>query len=648
MKKIIFFLFLCIISNFAFNQQYVTEQTASKKAVKLLNDGVNFAMSQQLPMALLSFQKAVEEEPNFITGWYYLGDAYKNSKNDSMAVDAYSKVIELNPEFDMGVYSKIAEVEANMGHYDDAYEHISIFLQNPDIKGEVRKRLLRLQTNYAFAKEAVKHPVDFEPVNMGDNINSGDPEYFPSVSVDGSIMVITRRIKDQMDLGYGSKQPIDNEDFYISFFENGDWTPAKSMGAPVNTKLNEGAQNISADGRYLFYTMCDNLENGYGSCDIYYSYRVGKEWTIPENCGRIINSADWDSQPSVSADGNYLFYSSSRPGGLGSYDLWMAKRGDDGYWEAPVNLGAEINTPNSEQCPFIHPDGKTLYFSSDGHPGMGGSDLFYSRMDETGHWGKPVNLGYPINTKNKEITLAVSADGKTAYYSSDRGNAPGQLDIYSFQLPEEATAEPVSYVKAIVTDASTGLPLEAGVQLVDINAETTISNSTSDSKNGTFLVVLPIGKDYALFVQREGYLFHSENFSLKDALPDQPFIINVKLQPVKAGEILTLKNIFFETASAELRPESQTELQKVVDLMEKNPTMKVQVNGHTDNVGSDAVNLKLSLDRALSVKNFIVQHGIPDARITYKGFGETKPVDTNETDQGKANNRRTEIQILSM
>ncbi|MFI5172676.1 MAG: tetratricopeptide repeat protein, partial [Chitinophagales bacterium] len=503
--------------------QPVTEATASKKAVKYLNDGVQRAMANYFDKAIESFTAATVEEPNFVTAWLYLGDTYRNMKNDSMAAESYQKAVDLNPDGDIWVYSKLAEAEGNMGAYEDALDHIEIFLDNPAVKGDPKTKALRMKVNFEFGKEAINNPVDFDPINMGENINSEYPEYFPSLSVDGSTMVMTRRIPDMITVGPGDLRKIDQEDFYISHFENGEWTPAENMGEPINDKLNQGAQSISADGRFLFYTSCDDIENGYGSCDLYYSYKVGDQWTNPENCGNIINTSDWESQPSISADGRYLFFSSARPGSLGSYDLWMATMGEDGYWEEAQNLGPDINTPYSEQCPFIHPDGTTLYFSSEGHPGMGTADLFYSKKDINGNWTAPVNLGYPINTKNREISLSVSANGTTAYFSSDRGKPLGELDIYSFELPPNVQADPVTYVKAIVTDGKTGLPLKANVQLVDIETGEMIATSTSDSKNGEFLIVLPIGKDYSLYVQKDGYLFHSENFSLITALPDKPF-----------------------------------------------------------------------------------------------------------------------------
>ncbi len=647
MKNITFTALLVFVGSLIFAQP-VTQENASKKALKYLDEGVQRAMAKYLDKAVESFTNATLEEPNFVTAWIYLGDAYRNLKNDSMALESYTRAVDLDPDGDVWVYSKLAEAEGNMGMYEDALDHIVLFLSNPEVTGDPRIKANRLKTNFTFAKAAVLNPVDFNPVNMGESINSDFPEYFPSLSVDGSVLVMTRRIPVVPPVTDTRNPNVDQEDFYISYFRDGAWTLAENMGAPINTSLNQGAQNISADGRYLFYTSCDDVENGYGSCDLYYSIKIGNVWSNPENCGTIINSGDWESQPSVSADGRNLFFSSARAGTVGSYDLWVATMGDDGYWEEPVNLGKTINTPYSEQCPFIHPDGNTLYFSSEGHPGMGGSDLFYSKRDDTGNWSKPVNLGYPINTKNREISMSVSANGTTAYYSSDRGKKLGELDIYSFELPADVQADPITWVKAIVTDKITRLPLKANVQLVDLETGNMIATSISDPKTGEFLIVLPIGKDYSLFVQREGYLFHSENFSLLTAIPNEPFIINVALQPITAGEILTLKNIFFETASAGLLSISQTELNKVVDMMLKNPTMKVRVKGHTDNVGTESDNLKLSLDRSLSVKNYLIEHGIAAERITNKGFGESDPIDNNNTETGKANNRRTEIEILSL
>lgn len=627
--------------------QYVTSADASKRALKFLNDGINYAMAGRLDDAISQFLSAVETEPAFLDAWMDLGDAYMQDHDDSLAVEAYRKVLDLNPDAPTWLYLKLAQVEMNTGLYDDAQEHVNYFLADPDMTGEPRSKAELLKKNIDFAAVAVKHPVPFHPVNMGDSVNSDYPEYFPSLSVDGNTLVMTRRIKDKKEVGYGVYRDFENENFFICYKSDSGWTQAVDIGPPVNTPLNEGAQTISADGRMLFYTLCD-APLGYGSCDIYFTMKIGDSWTDPINLGPPMNTGDWESQPSVSADGRQLFFSSQRPGGLGSYDIWMSESDGKGGWTKPVNLGPKINTPYSEQCPFIHPDGKTLYFSSDGHPGMGGSDLFYSRLQDDGTWGDPVNIGYPVNSKDNEISLSVSADGKSAYYASDRGKTKGDMDIYTFLLPKEAEAEPVSYVKAIVTDSKTGRPLKASVQLLDIATGTSITTSTSDPTTGEFLIVLPIGKDYGLYVQKNGYFFHSENFSLRDAIPQKPFIIQVSLQPMEAGDVITLKNIFFKTGSAELLPASITELNKVLDMMNSHPDMQIQVNGHTDNVGTESSNMTLSNARAQSVKKFLTDNGISDARIRCKGFGESRPIDTNDTEEGRANNRRTEILIISM
>lgn len=640
------FLFSILFHNVA-DAQPVYNNDASKKAQKNLQAGIEDAMNGKTDLALQNFLEAIEEEPNFITAISYAGSAFKDLGNDSMAVIYFLKAIDLKADFDVGVYKKLAESEQNLTRYADAEKHIMIFLQNQKIVGESRKKAEHLLTSVQFAKEAILHPVNFNPINMGPEINSVYAEYFPSLSADKSLLIFTRKIEKDKNASQIPGETDMNEDFYISDFKDTAWKVAKNVGSPVNTKLNEGAQNISVDGKLLFYTLC-NSPLGFGSCDLYYSFKIGGEWTNPENCGRTINSADWESQPSISADKKYLYFSSTRPGGYGAYDIWIAEMDNQGKWKKPVNAGPMINTAYDEQCPFIHPDGRTLYFSSNGHPGFGQSDLFFSKKGLDGNWEKPVNLGYPINTQKSEITLSVSADGNTAYYASDRKDSYGELDIYTFDLPSELKPFPVTYVKATVRDEKTKIPLASSVQLIDLETGDTIINSTSDNMNGEFLVTLPIGKKYALFVNKKGYLFHSENFSLENAIPESPYLIDIYLQPVQIGEIITLNNIFFETASSELLPESQTELIKIKELLDKNPSVIIQLNGHTDNVGEEKDNMQLSIERALSVKTFLEKQGVNAERLKYKGYGETQPVSDNNTEEGRSKNRRTEMEILSL
>jgi outer membrane protein OmpA-like peptidoglycan-associated protein len=294
----------------------------------------------------------------------------------------------------------------------------------------------------------------------------------------------------------------------------------------------------------------------------------------------------------------------------------------------------------------IHPDGRTLYFSSDGHPGMGGLDIFVSRMQADGTWAKPENLGYPINTGADENSVLVGANGQVAYFASDRPGGQGDLDLYQFELPEAARAAMVNYIHGKVTDKTTGQPVEADVELYDLADGTLATAAYSDPKTGDFLVCLPVGRDYALNASADGYLFFSQNYSIAKGTVDKPYMLDVPLSPITAGSVITLRNIFFETASFALLPASNTELDKLVQLMQHNAAVKVEVGGHTDNVGADAANQKLSEQRANAVRDYVIAKGIDAARITAKGYGETKPTATNDTEEGRAQNRRTEITVL--
>ncbi len=365
------------------------------------------------------------------------------------------------------------------------------------------------------------------------------------------------------------------------------------------------------------------------------------------NLGSPINTSKWDSQPSISSDGRTLYFSSKRTGGKGFSDLYVSQLAPNGEWTVPRSLGDSINTPEYEESPLIHPDGKTLYFVSNGHLGMGKRDLYVTRMDENGNWGSPVNLGYPINTWNEEYALFVEAGGDIAYFSSGRDGGYGSLDIYSFQLYDDIKPNKVTYVKGKVKDKIFRRPLRAKIELIDLATSDVVFKSVSDKITGDFLVTLPVDHDYALNVSRDGFLFYSEHFSLsRDENTDKPYRLNVEMQPIKFGEKVVLKNVFFETASYSLLPESKVELDKLVKFLKTNLTIKVEIGGHTDNVGKPDDNQILSENRAKSVMEYLIANGIDKTRTRYKGYGELQPIDTNDTAEGRANNRRTEFKVL--
>ncbi|HEV2353929.1 MAG TPA: OmpA family protein, partial [Puia sp.] len=425
----------------------------------------------------------------------------------------------------------------------------------------------------------------------------------------------------------------------------GVWSKAVSLPGSINTNYNEGAQNVSQDGQWLLFTGCD-FPDGRGSCDLYISYLTADGWSTPENLGDSINTEFWESSPSLSPDKKDLYFASRQPDGYGGSDLYVSHRLLNGKWSLPENLGPTINTIGNEAAPFIHADNQTLYFTSDGHPGYGNDDLFVTRKGPDGKWSEPENLGYPINTVDNEGSLVVAADGKTAYYASDRADSRGGLDLYTFELRDDIRPARTLWVKGRVFDSVTRKGLPSSVVLTDLATRQVISDLQTD-ETGNYLVTLPEGKNYAFEVKRRGYLFFSENFALTGTTVDTAYHIDIPLQPLAANAVVVLKNIFFQSNRYDLQPESGTELDAVVQLMKDNPTLKIQISGHTDNSGNAAENLKLSDNRAKAVTAYLVGKGIAAARLVPKGWGDTRPIADNSTPEGRARNRRTELRVIS-
>jgi outer membrane protein OmpA-like peptidoglycan-associated protein len=428
---------------------------------------------------------------------------------------------------------------------------------------------------------------------------------------------------------------------------NGNWGKAFPLVGKINSPdYNVGAQNISQDGEWLVFTGCD-FPQGQGSCDIYISYLTKNGWSEPQNLGRNVNSEFWESTPSLSPDKRDLYFSSNRTGGFGGKDIWVCHRTETGRWSEPENLGPDINTSGDESTPFIHADNQTLFFNSNGLSCYSEKpDLFVTRKLADGKWGKPENLGYPINTIDDEGSMIVDADGKTAYYSSDKIDTKGGLDIYTFELREDLRPLKTLWAKGKVYDNKTKAGLPSTVVLTDVNTRQTVSKLQTD-EDGNYLITLPVGKDYAFNVHRKGYLFYSQNYNMKNISSDSVFNVDIPLEPIEANAKVILKNVFFDTKKTDLKSESITELDNVVKLMNENPNMKILISGFTDNIGKPADNLKLSTGRAVAVVNYLVSKGVNNSRLSFKGFGETKPIASNNTEEGRAMNRRTELTVVS-
>ncbi len=623
-------------------QAQKTYTTESKKAIKYYEEALQVYRMKDFLLAEELFKKAIDTDSRFQEAYIVLGELYWEWLKYMEAATIYKQGLDIDPSFYPKGYLNVAKLYILQGRYEEAKQSYLVFLEVKEetVTDEVINRVEHGIAQCEFAIEQMAHPVDFQPVNMGTNINSVENDYWPSFSADNQTLVITRLLKMSSAI-----PPHYQEDFYISNRVDGEWEKMKNIGPPLNTSDNEGAQSISADGKTMVYTVC-NRKGVVGRCDLYWSKLENDTWTLPVNMGTEINTVHKETQPSLSADGRTVYFASDRQGTKGGLDLWKSNKNTDETWSTPVNLGDSVNTPEDELSPFIHHDGTTLYFSSYGHLGMGGADIFISKMNEDGEWGIPGNLGYPINTHEDEIGLIVNTSGTVAYYSgmSERGD---DKDIFKFDIPEEIRPTEVSYMKGKVYDRYTKFPLYAEFELTNLNTGTIINHSFSDKTTGEFLICIPTDNDYMLNVSKTGYLFFSENFALNGIYHiEEPFIKDVPLSPIRPGQAIVLKNIFFNFDSYELLPQSELELQKVIDFMTNNPTIKIEISGHTDNTGTDTYNQNLSENRARTVVGYLKAKGIEQDRMVYRGYGSKKPVADNETDEGRALNRRTELEII--
>lgn len=636
---ILLILLLCFPSEYMFPQTY---HTSSNKALKAYKEGAQAYDYFNFSRAESYLKEATKIDSEFYEAWLMLGELMTDLRRFNEAASYYRNAVRIDSLFYRPVFFKLANAEFMSGEYEKALIHYHVYISQPGISDKNRLKALRNIENCGFAIEAIKKPVPFNPVDIGAGINSRDDEYWPSITADGQTMMFTRQARP---VERGSFAVQAQEDFYISQFRNGTWQRAVNAGPPLNTRSNEGAQSLSSDGTYMYFTACDR-PGGMGSCDIFFSSLTNGRWSEPVNLGPPVNTPAWESQPSVSSNGRLLFFSSSRPGGMGGKDLWYSVLNSSGKWSNPKNLGETINTDGDEMSPFFHFDGKSLYFSSDGRPGMGGFDIYMSRMQEDSTWTVPVNLGYPINTYNDETGLVIESAGQRAYFSSRRDNETGK-DIFWFELHESVRPDPVSYLKGKVYDKETGKLIRAGYELINLTTGTIlISNSTDAS--GDFLVCLPSGNNYGLNVSKPGYLFYSESFMLESEHSlVEPFIKQIQLSPLKVGERMLLSNVFYEVDSWELKKESVMELNRLANLLEENRNLVVEIGGYTDSTGTDEHNLVLSEKRALSVVNYLREKGIMPERLKYKGYGNTSPLGDNITLQGRRLNRRTEVKIIA-
>ena len=646
-----------------------------KEAKRSLSEGDAFYKQGEVwyKSALPPYLEAYKFNPNNALLNFKIGKSFFNTSFKTKAQPYLEKAIKLDPNVDPQIhyflgraYHLNMEWDKAIGEYEEFMKILNV--EEAEVIAEDVKKKIQECNN---GKELVKHPVRVFIDNCGPEINTKFPEYGALISADESVMIFTS--KRDNTTGKEIDMNINEyfEDIYISYKKDGKWSTAVNIGEPINTNGHDATAGLSPDGQTL-YTYNDN--NGDGN--IYECHLKGTTWTKPDKMNKNIDTDAHETTASLSFDEHTLFFVSTRKGGVGDRDIYYCVKDKKGKWDKAINIGAPINTQYGEEGVFIHPDGKTMYFSSQGHKTMGGYDIFKSTLSN-GVWSEPENLGYPINTPDDDVFFAISASGKHGYYSSFNASGYGEKDLYMVTfLGEEkplvlnnednllaSAAEPIkerviapvmqiktaqiTILKGVITDEKTGQPLEASIELVDNEKNEVIADFNSNSTSGKYLVSLPSGKNYGIAVKADGYLFHSENFTIPASAAYQEITKDIALKKFDIGSTIVLKNIFFDFDKATLRNESTNELERLTKLLNDMPNLKIEISGHTDNKGSANYNQVLSESRSKSVVDYLVTKGITAGRLTFKGYGLAQPIATNDTEEGRQLNRRTEFKIIS-
>ena len=644
--KIIATVALLVAAVVADAQHEALTTTNSSRAKSYYYNAKGLFNKRDFVNAEIEINKAINADDRFLEAYLLKAELCNEGGFCECVIESLLAARAIDSTFFPYLDYNLANALYDNGRYTDAKYYYSMFLNNPKANAKSKELTLQYIDKCQVAIDLVNHAVPFEPKSLGTDLELPYEQYWPSLSLDGKTMVFTMLLPDSLHF-YPDGSIVRQEDFYVTRFIDGKWQPAVPIGAPINTTGNEGAQQISADGNTLVFTGC-NRRDGFGKCDIYFARKnVYGQWGKPYNAGGVVNGPSADKQPCLSPDGRFLYFSSDRAGGLGKMDIWVSELDANGKWGKPKNLGAPINTPGDDICPFIHPDNQTLYFSSDGHPGLGNKDIFMSRRDSTGKWSEPVNLGYPINTHREEIGLVVDNQGTTAYFSSNAYSAT--KNIYTFDLPEAVRPNPVSYVNGLVTDAKTLQPLKAQVQLLNLKSGDTVMSVASSAETGDFLVSLPVGRQYAMLATSPGYLFNSQHFDLEGTYTaTKPYSVNIRLEKPEIGSNTILRNIFFKFDSFELMPQSFVELDRMADFIKNSAGIRFEIGGHTDNVGKTDYNQQLSEKRAKTVCDYLLKKGVDASQLSFKGYGASAPIGDNATQEGREMNRRTELKVLEL
>ncbi len=632
--RIIFFVG-CIVGSLHTIGQ--TLSTKNKKAIELYNLADNYRVRGQYTEAIAQLKEALDRDKNFFEAYFRLGLIYRTQRRNDQALATFEEGLALTKDmrWQKAFAFELADVSIRVADYEKCKRYTEFFLANETVsKPKIAQALLwKKSAEFSLSN---KKQINFRNGPLSDTVNRFLMQYFPVLTADEQQLIFTRRV------GYLDEH---DEDLVVSAREGGKWSEPVSVSDKINSPYNEGTCTISADGRLLIFTSCQG-RRGFGSCDLFESRRVGDEWTVPVNMGPAVNSPAWESQPSLSADGRILYFVSERRGGVGGRDIYMSYKLDEKQWSKAQNMGPVINTPFNEISPFIHANGVSLFFATDGRPGFGGYDIFRSDWADS-VWSEPVNFGYPINNHEDQFSLFITANGEKGYYSHEENDQFGSSKIFQFYVPDAFKLKFKSnVVKGTVRDRATQKPVKAQIELINLETNRTISLVESDSVTGRYLIVLTEGAEYALYANATGYLFQNLHFSYQVHYNPGELVIDIDLDAVRAGASVVLNNLFFDVDKYELKPKSITELDKVVRFMNDNPALRVEISGHTDNTGEATYNQGLSLKRVQSVAAYLQSKGIPPARLTQIGYGASRPLAPNDTDENRQKNRRIEFKVV--
>ncbi len=608
-------------------QSYIYPKDLNKKCLKKFEQGQQLQRTKNYDKANKAYDQVLKKNPTLLAAQIQKARLQYDLGNKQAAKEMFAKTVGIYPEYNLKASKAYASLLLELDDHNEA-ERILSFLneQEPD-----NSQVKQLYSQTVRINDAKQNAVDIEVQPLSDLINTNDLEYEVSLPLDESKMIFTRRFNNQ-------------EDFFEATIEDGTIVKVEPI-EELNTPLNEGAHTISSDGKTLIFTFCDNRRT-LGGCDLYSSEYNDNTWSRPKNLGPQFNSEYDERQPSLSGDGNTLYFTSNRKGGKGRNDVWFSTLTPNGVWQKPLNMGEIINSTANEETPFIHKDGLSLYFASDKIEGLGKFDIYKASRDAWGtKWLSVDHLPYPINTTDDDRGMKVGRDGITAYFATDRV-AGKKLDIYSFKLPPDYRATKANAITLIVKDKDTKQPLQAKLVLSS-QIDTTNQLATTADNNGQAMIPYFTGESFFVHVTHEGYIFHSESIDIENG----DLTYDIYLQPLEGeslnrDEPIILKNIFFETGSATLQNRSQTEIQYLYTLLSNKPSLKIRIVGHTDNVGSDVDNDTLSKERAKAVYDELVLKGISPSRLQFEGKGERVPIATNDTAEGREQNRRTEFYIL--